>query len=154
MQNSKPKSIEIRFAVGDPAGLRSTVWKIAINGSDIYIMSRMFGADAKLSVHASGECIFANTSAWVRKMPNRKNADRRIHSWSQARPNGTAAQNVFRIQIPKPEYAKAIKERTVTNLYNARQKGEVQWLEDIHRTLDAAVARAYGWDDYTPRDAG
>ncbi len=52
--------------------------------------------------------------------------------------------------IPKPEYAKAIKQRTLTNLYNAKQKGEVQWLEDIHRTLDAAVARAYGWDDYTP----
>ena len=52
--------------------------------------------------------------------------------------------------IPKPEYAKAIKERTLTNLYNLRQKGEVQWLDDLHRTLDAAVARAYGWDDYTP----
>jgi len=26
----------------------------------------------------------------------------------------------------------------------------VQWLEDIHRTLDAAVAHAYGWDDYSP----
>ena len=51
--------------------------------------------------------------------------------------------------IPKPEYAKAIKERTLTNLYNLKQKGEVQWLEDLHRTLDTAVARAYGWDDYT-----
>jgi type II restriction/modification system DNA methylase subunit YeeA len=52
--------------------------------------------------------------------------------------------------IPKPEFAEAIKSRTLTNLYNARQRGEVQWLEDSHRTLDAAVARAYGWDDYTP----
>jgi type II restriction/modification system DNA methylase subunit YeeA len=52
--------------------------------------------------------------------------------------------------IPKPEFAKAIKARTLTNLYNARQKGEVQWLEDAHRTLDAAVAKAYGWEDYTP----
>ena len=52
--------------------------------------------------------------------------------------------------IPKPVYAKAIKERTLTNLYNLKLKGEVQWLEDLHRTLDATVARAYGWDDYTP----
>lgn len=51
--------------------------------------------------------------------------------------------------IPKPEYSEAIKKRTLTNLYNLRDKGEVQWLEDAHRTLDAAVARAYGWDDYT-----
>jgi hypothetical protein len=55
--------------------------------------------------------------------------------------------------IPKPEFAKAIKERTLTNLYNLRQKGEVQWLEDAHRTLDTAVARAYGWEDYTPEMA-
>jgi type II restriction/modification system DNA methylase subunit YeeA len=52
--------------------------------------------------------------------------------------------------IPKPEFAQAIKGRTLTNLYNARQRNEVQWLEDAHRTLDAAVAKAYGWDDYTP----
>ncbi len=55
--------------------------------------------------------------------------------------------------IPKPEYAKAIRVRTLTNLYNKRQAGDVQWLEDAHRTLDAAVARAYGWDDYTPQMA-
>jgi hypothetical protein len=52
--------------------------------------------------------------------------------------------------VPQPEYAKAIKERSLTNLYNKRAKGDVQWLEDVHRTLDAAVALAYGWDDYTP----
>ena len=50
--------------------------------------------------------------------------------------------------IAKAEFAKAIKERTLTKLYNKRANGEVQWLEDAHRTLDAAVARAYGWDDY------
>ena len=35
-----------------------------------------------------------------------------------------------------------VKRRTLTNLYNERP----QWLADIHDTLDAAVARAYGWD--------
>ena len=50
----------------------------------------------------------------------------------------------FRI-TPKPEYAKAIKERTLTNLYNQRPA----WLAHAHETLDAAVAKAYGWDDYT-----
>ena len=47
---------------------------------------------------------------------------------------------------PKLEYAKAIKERTLTNLYNQHPA----WLAHAHETLDAAVARAYGWDDYTP----
>ena len=40
--------------------------------------------------------------------------------------------------------AKALKKRTLTNLYNARP----QWLADAHAALDAldaAVATAYGW---------
>ena len=47
--------------------------------------------------------------------------------------------------IPKPEYEKAIKERTLTKLYNQRPA----WLAHAHEALDAAVANAYGWDDYT-----
>ena len=39
------------------------------------------------------------------------------------------------------ETAKALKKRTMTNLYNARP----QWLADAHDALDAAVAAAYGW---------
>ena len=39
------------------------------------------------------------------------------------------------------EAAKALKKRTLTNLYNARP----QWLIDAHKALDAAVAAAYGW---------
>ena len=37
--------------------------------------------------------------------------------------------------------AKALKKRTLTNLYNVRP----QWLADAHEALDAAVAAAYGW---------
>ncbi len=38
-----------------------------------------------------------------------------------------------------------LQKRTLTNLYNARPA----WLDNAHKTLDAAVARAYGWTDYT-----
>ena len=45
--------------------------------------------------------------------------------------------------VPRDEAAeKALKKRTLTNLYNARP----QWLADAHAALDAAVAAAYGWD--------
>ena len=37
--------------------------------------------------------------------------------------------------------AKALKKRTLTNLYNARP----QWLADAHAAPDAAVTSAYGW---------
>jgi hypothetical protein len=48
--------------------------------------------------------------------------------------------------IPKSAFEKDLKQRTLTNLYNARPA----WLTHAHQTLDAAVARAYGWVDYTP----
>ena len=44
--------------------------------------------------------------------------------------------------VPRDEdAAKALKKRTLTNLYNARP----QWHADAHAALDAAVAAAYGW---------
>ena len=44
--------------------------------------------------------------------------------------------------VPRDEdAAKALRKRTLTNLYNARP----QWLADAHDALDAAVAAAYGW---------
>ena len=44
--------------------------------------------------------------------------------------------------VPRGEAAaKALKDRTLTKLYNARPK----WLEDTHAALDEAVATAYDW---------
>jgi hypothetical protein len=44
--------------------------------------------------------------------------------------------------LPRDEAAaKALKKRTLTNLYNERPA----WLASAHARLDAAVAAAYGW---------
>ncbi len=48
--------------------------------------------------------------------------------------------------VAKPGHEAELKKRTLTNLYNQRP----EWLANAHRTLDAAVAAAYGWTDYTP----
>ena len=48
--------------------------------------------------------------------------------------------------VAKPGHEADLKKRTLTNLYNARPA----WLDHAHRELDAAVAAAYGWADYTP----
>jgi type II restriction/modification system DNA methylase subunit YeeA len=45
--------------------------------------------------------------------------------------------------------AKALQKRTLTNLYNQRPA----WLSLAHEALDAAVAAAYGWADYSPQMA-
>ena len=48
--------------------------------------------------------------------------------------------------VAKPGHEAELKQRTLTKLYNARPA----WLAHTHRELDAAVAAAYGWADYTP----
>lgn len=46
--------------------------------------------------------------------------------------------------LPKDEAAeRELKKRTLTNLYNARPA----WLDHAHKSLDEAVADAYGWGD-------
>ena len=46
--------------------------------------------------------------------------------------------------------ATALKQRTLTKLYNARPA----WLSHVHEALDAAVAQAYGWSiDISEDDA-
>ncbi len=48
--------------------------------------------------------------------------------------------------VAKPGHEADLKKRTLTNLYNARPA----WLDNAHKVLDAAVAAAYAWADYTP----
>ncbi|MBL8446729.1 MAG: hypothetical protein JNJ44_04865 [Zoogloeaceae bacterium] len=48
--------------------------------------------------------------------------------------------------LPNPGFEAVLKKRTLTNFYNARPA----WLAHAHAALDAAVAQAYGWADYTP----
>ncbi len=47
--------------------------------------------------------------------------------------------------VAKPGFEKEVARRTLTNLYNQRPA----WLAQAHEALDAAVAAAYGWSDYT-----
>ena len=48
--------------------------------------------------------------------------------------------------VAKPGFEKELAKRTLTNLYNQRPA----WLAQAHAALDAAVAAAYGWTDWTP----
>jgi type II restriction/modification system DNA methylase subunit YeeA len=48
--------------------------------------------------------------------------------------------------VARPGHEADLKKRTLTNLYNARPA----WLALAHKQIDAAVAAAYGWTDYTP----
>ncbi len=48
--------------------------------------------------------------------------------------------------VPRPGHEAELKKRTLTNLYNLRPA----WLANAHQALDAVVAAAYGWADYSP----
>lgn len=48
--------------------------------------------------------------------------------------------------VAKADFEDELKKRTLTKLYNQRPA----WLDNAHKTLDMAVAKAYGWEDYTP----
>jgi N-6 DNA Methylase len=48
--------------------------------------------------------------------------------------------------VARPGFEKEVAKRTLTNLYNQRPA----WLAQAHEKLDATVAAAYGWTDYTP----
>ena len=48
--------------------------------------------------------------------------------------------------VARPGHEAELKKRTLTNLYNQRPA----WLANAHQALDAAVAAAYGWADYSP----
>ncbi len=45
----------------------------------------------------------------------------------------------------RPDFEKELAQRTLTKLYNQRPA----WLAQVHEALDASVAAAYGWTDYT-----
>lgn len=48
--------------------------------------------------------------------------------------------------VARPGNERELAKRTLTNLYNQRPA----WLVQAHEALDAAVAAAYAWSDYTP----
>ena len=48
--------------------------------------------------------------------------------------------------LPRDGHEQELAQRTLTKLYNERPA----WLAQAHESLDAAVAAAYGWSDYTP----
>lgn len=48
--------------------------------------------------------------------------------------------------VPRPGHEDELAKRTLTKLYNERPA----WLVRAHEAIDAAVAAAYGWTDYTP----
>lgn len=73
-----------------------------------------------------------NPPEWTQRVP-------------EVTPLGMAASPYPDRILPKPGHEKDLADRTLTKLYNARPA----WLDGAHKSLDLAVAAAYGWADYS-----
>jgi hypothetical protein len=47
----------VRWAVGTPTGPRGSIWRLWVNGNDVYIAARIVAADINASLHASGQFV-------------------------------------------------------------------------------------------------
>jgi hypothetical protein len=93
---------ELRLCVGDQVGPRSTVWKVITRRRDVYIVSRMMGWVAKVSLHESGQGQFSFTARWVeaRQMAL---GQRHLDRWLVRKPTSAEAAHVFRLVFPFSE---------------------------------------------------
>jgi len=109
---------EFRFCVGEATGERSTVWKIWVQTNETYILSRMMGSVAKISLHSSGLCQFSRTIEWLKKHVDvLKKKDRHLRRWKLPEiPNGQTA-HVFRIIIPRSELREVIVEENLKKVH-------------------------------------
>jgi hypothetical protein len=92
-----------RFAAGERNGDKSSIWTVSVNKSDIYVCSRLFGSEFKLSLHESGDAQWSYTSDFVAREIGMHNKDRHFIKWNFKRPNDNIVINIFRIQIPHTE---------------------------------------------------
>jgi hypothetical protein len=53
----------LRFGVGTPSDVRSSIWRLWGNGDDLYLASRSIAGDVKISFHKSGICRIAQPSS-------------------------------------------------------------------------------------------
>lgn len=79
------------------------MWKCWVQGDEAYIAGRLFGSEAKISLHFTGECQWSCTDMWVRRDPSRRNADRHIAKWKVVYPQDNTALLAFRVAIPVSE---------------------------------------------------
>lgn len=68
------------------------------------------------------------------------------HTVSEVVPVGMGRSPYPARTLPKRGFEQRLSSRTMTKLYNEMPA----WLANAHRALDAAVAAAYGWADYSP----
>jgi hypothetical protein len=82
---------EIRFAVGSREDVRSSVWRLWANKSELYLAARTAAGLAKISFHKSGICRYAIAST-VPRAP--------IRSWRRSKELKPGIVPLFTVVVP------------------------------------------------------
>lgn len=98
----------LRVAVGTPDGVSSTVWTISPRKDDIYLWTWISGGQHKVSLHASGDCLWSGTEKWVRENshPAFQNQDRHFDKWRQPDPDPGGATVICRLLFPATDLSR------------------------------------------------
>lgn len=81
----------IRFAIGDKENVQSSVWRLWVQGNEVYLGARSFIGFIKFSFHKSGIWRLAQHNKQPRKA---------MHSWNRPAPNRTGITQCVSIAIP------------------------------------------------------
>lgn len=93
---------ELRFAVGTPERLVSSVWRLWGKGDDLYLGMRSSLGIAKISFHQSGICRYAQVSTAPRPA---------IQTWRRKTPGSPGQDFLFKIIVANRPYAERFSER-------------------------------------------
>lgn len=101
------KNPVVRFAVGDPAGAQSSIWRLwtGRKHSDVYLAARTVAQDVKISLHESGNWRHAFTSEHV-SGPSplvSPDQDRAVSKWQRPPEMAPGVTMAFQILVPSSE---------------------------------------------------
>jgi len=97
----RERVIRVGVAEGDSA--LSAVWRIWLNGSDVYVAIRNIAGEFKTSLHASGVYRHAFVTDQLSEQFRPVGADRAVSKWNRPPPQAKAGTLLFQILIPESE---------------------------------------------------
>ena len=114
-----------RFAVGSTDGPRGSVWRIWVNGNDVYVAARVAASEMKVSLHASGKWRSAFTERHVQREDAliASDRDRAVDKWERPDEFAPGWTRAFVIVVPASEVVPS--QAVITD------PGEIIWIDPL-----------------------
>ena len=153
------RGLTVRFAVGDPAGARSAVWRMwtSRTKSDVYVSARALTSVFKVSLHESGDWrhAFTDTTRGMAHVP--PGQDRALARWKRPHEFEPGLTRAFEIIIPASEVTKSPYVEWDKNFRSEYADKEIVWVPPPPEgcaTLHGSLQQRRRDRGDTPRVAG